>query len=614
MKNKIAINAKYEKLLLVSIGLGVFFWILEAAIHSFIFTEGAFIKQIFFPNVHEIWMRSLVISMFVVFGSYTQIMLGRERHVEEKIKLAYTELNQIFNTAADAMRVIDKNFNVLRINDTFSALVGISKNEAVGKKCYEVFHGPMCHTPNCPLIRIMGGEKRIECDVDKERCDGIKVPCILTATPFAKEDGEILSIVEDFKDIRERKNAKEKLERLNKKLLESNKKLQELTLEDSHTGLYNHRYLEEAIKSEFYRTKRNKQPLSVLMLDVDYFKSINDVYGHQFGDLVLRQLAGQLKRFVRHYDIVIRFGGEEFIIIIPETNKSTALILAQRLLSAISLHSFGDEKQVVKLRLSGAVSSYPEDKISKGMELIDLADQILNKAKEDGSGRIYSSADTKRGKKPASLETDKNSDVRLLKGKIDKLTKRANQSLIEAIFAFAKTIELKDHYTGEHVERTVDYATETAGALKLSQKEIERIREASRLHDLGKVGISEKILLKPARLNEEEFEEIKKHPQIGVDIIRPIQSLRDIIPLILYHQERWDGKGYPQGLKGEEIPIGARIIAVADVYQALISDRPYRKAYSEKEAVRIIEEGSSIHFDPKIADIFLEILRKKTKD
>jgi len=409
----------------------------------------------------------------------------------------------------------------------------------------------------------------------------------------------------------EYKQAEKRLERLNQELHRSNKILRQLTLRDSHTGLYNHRYLSEVIESEFHRAKRYQHSLSLIMLDIDYFKSINDVYGHKFGDLVLRQLASQLKRIVRRYDIVVRYGGEEFIIISPGIDRPAALILAQRILESINLYNFGNRKHLVKLRLSLAVASYPEDRIRKGIDLIELADQILNQVKEHGGDRVYSSIDIRKKKSSVGKGV---ATVKFLREKMDKITKQANQSLIESVFAFAKTIRLKDRYTGEHVERIVHYATEIARALGLSKEEIEFIRQASILHDLGKIGISDKILLKNSKLTKKEFDEIKKHPQIAVDIIRPIQFLHSIIPLILYHQERWNGAGYPKGLKGEDIPIGARIVAVADVYQALISDRPYRKAYPKDQAIEIIKQGSGIQFDPKIVDVFLDILKKEKKE
>ncbi|MFH1656122.1 MAG: PAS domain S-box protein [Candidatus Omnitrophota bacterium] len=409
-------------------------------------------------------------------------------------------------------------------------------------------------------------------------------------------------------NIIERKRAESKLEILNRKLANTSKRFRQLALRDSQTGCYNHRYLEEAIESEFNRAKRYGYSLSLIMMDLDYFKSINDVYGHQFGDIVLKQFARQLKKIVRQYDILVRFGGEEFIVISPGIDKSTSLTLSRRILDSINLFNFGNQQHSVKLKLSIAVVSYPEDKIIKSTDLINVVDKILSKVKEDGGDRIYSFADTKKSK-PSYLDSKGFShDIGFLQEKIEKLTKRANQSLIESIYAFAKTIKLKDQYTGEHAENTVYYATEIARKLDLPKKKIEDIRQAAKLHDLGKIGISDRILLKKSRLSKSEFEEIKKHTQIGVDILRPLHFFHDIIPAILHHHERWDGKGYPHGLKQEEIPIGARIVAIADVFQALVSNRPYRPAFSRNNAIKLIKQGAGSQFDPKIVDTFLTLI------
>jgi diguanylate cyclase (GGDEF)-like protein/PAS domain S-box-containing protein len=408
-------------------------------------------------------------------------------------------------------------------------------------------------------------------------------------------------------DVTDRKRSEKEREFLNREIVKSNKRLQQLALKDSHTGLYNHHYLSEVIEPELYRARRYGHSLSLTMIDIDYFKSVNDLYGHEFGDLVLRQFSRHLRQMVRKYDIVVRFGGEEFIIISSGSDRTKALALGQRILESVNIYNFGDKKHVMKLKLSVAIASYPEDAISKGMDLVDLADKILAKAKEAGGNVVCTANDLRRSKK-LSLKRE---DIRSLKDKIVKLTRRGKQSLIESIFAFAKTLEMRDHYTGKHAESTVYYSTEIAKALKLNREDMDHVRQAAVLHDLGKVGISDKILHKKSRLSPKEYEEIKKHPQIAADIIRPIQFMHDIIPLILYHHERWDGKGYPAGLKHKEIPIGARIISIADVYQALTSDRPYRKAYPKKEAMKIIKEGAGTQFDPAIVEAFLEILKKE---
>lgn len=409
----------------------------------------------------------------------------------------------------------------------------------------------------------------------------------------------------------ERKRTQKERELLNKELMDSNKKLKQLALKDSQTGLYNHRYLSEFIEPELYRAIRYAHPLSVIMLDIDYFKSINDVYGHQFGDLVIKQFARLLRRIVRRYDIVVRFGGEEFVVICPGVNRPKVLMLGQRVMDAIGMYNFGNKKHSVRLKVSASVASFPEDKVTKGIDLINLADTILNKVKEIGGNRVCSSVDISGKKYAPPKESVEPTDVRALKEKIERLTRKGKQNLIESIFAFAKTIELRDHYTGEHGESTVHYAIEIARELNLPLQDIEHIREAAVLHDLGKVGISDKILHKKSKLTKREFEEIKRHPQIAADIIRPIQFMHDIVPLVLYHHERWDGKGYPAGLKKEEIPIGARIIAVADVYQALTSNRPYRKAFPKKEAMAIIKGGSGTQFDPAVVSAFMSIIKKE---
>jgi diguanylate cyclase (GGDEF)-like protein len=413
-----------------------------------------------------------------------------------------------------------------------------------------------------------------------------------------------------LEEISEHKQSRHKISMLAQNLSSSNKRFKKLSLTDSQTGLYNHRYLGEVIEAEFHRARRYAHNLTIIMLDIDYFKSINDVYGHQFGDLVLKQFAAELKKMLRKYDIVIRYGGEEFLVISPGINRQQALVLSQRILESLNLHSFGNKKHFVKLKISIGIVSYPEDNNTNcGMDLVNMADQVLNKAKESGGNRVYLLSDIKNNAGGILGKKEKSPDIKILKSKIEKLNKRANQSLAEAILAFAKTIELKDHYTGEHVELTSHYATLIANKIGLPRDEVELIRQASILHDLGKIGISEKILLKKSKLTKKEFEEIKKHPQIGADILRPIHFLPGLIPIIFYHHERWDGKGYPTGIKGEEIPIGARIIALADVYQALTSDRPYRKAYPKAKAVKIIKSGSGTQFDPTITEIFLDILK-----
>lgn len=389
-------------------------------------------------------------------------------------------------------------------------------------------------------------------------------------------------------------------------------KLKELSLADTHTGLYNYRYLMERLTQEVKRARRYVLPLSAIMLDIDYFKSINDVYGHQYGDMILKEFAQCLKDFARTVDIVTRYGGEEFVIVLPDTNKNGAIIFGQRLLDAIDKHLFDADDKKIKLKVSIGIASFPEDGGDTGTPsgLISSADKALLNAKEKGGNRLCTFKDIGKDVKEI-VEKGGRENVDELRDKLSKMSDRVDKTLLESIYAFAKTISAKDHYTGEHAENMVSIVVKIGEKLNLSSAIIKTLEQGAILHDLGKIGVPDAILHKKEKLTEEECEIIKKHPQTGAEIIRPIHFLDKIVPIILYHHERFDGLGYSAGLKGKEIPLGARIVAVADVYQALVSDRPYRKAYSKEEALEIIRDGSGTQFDPEIVEVFLEIIKQK---
>ncbi|MDD5465219.1 MAG: diguanylate cyclase [Candidatus Omnitrophica bacterium] len=564
--------------------------------------------------------------------------IGERKAVEAGVDTLHRQIEFILEATKANLAIVDKDYNILYVDPKWALRYGDWKE----KKCFEYFTDRKNPCPDCAIDEALKTKKTVVTErvLPKE---GMR-PVQVAAIPFQNEKG-IWLVAEINVDISQKKKVEEELQRyrnhleqlveertqdllqetvryrnsefeksrLNRQLLKTNEKLKSISLIDAHTGLYNYRYLQDAIEVEFNQARRYAQNLALIMLDVDYFKSINDVYGVAFGDLVLKQLAKQLKRMIRRYDILVRYGGEEFIIISPRLDRNIAFNLAQRLLESLNFMNFGNKKHSVKLKLSFSVVSFPEDRVKSGIDLVNLANRVLSRVKESGGNRVFSALDIKSQSRKGAEKISKTAGVKTLKNTISKLNKQSKQGLSESIFAFAKTLELKDHYTGEHVENTVHFATEIARELNLPKEDIELIKQAAMLHDLGKIGISENILLKKGKLNKREFNEIKKHPQIGADIIRPIQFLHALIPFIFYHHERWDGKGYPSGIRGEDIPLGARVIAIADVYQALISDRPYHKAFTKTAAIDIIKKSSGTQFDPRIVSTFLKVLGREKK-
>ena len=223
MKRKIKdfISRVHDRLMLIGICLGGIFWVIESFMHVYVFHRISLVESVFSPELHEAWMRLIIVGMFIAFGIYAQLLMNARKQAQEALRVANAELTQIFETSADGMRVIDRTFNMLRANETFCELAGIHKEDALGKKCYEVFRGPLCHTDGCPLTRILNGEDRVECDSEKIPESGPEIQCIVTATPFKGPKGQVIGIVEDFKDISQRK-------RTEKELIQSRRRLREL--------------------------------------------------------------------------------------------------------------------------------------------------------------------------------------------------------------------------------------------------------------------------------------------------------------------------------------------------------------------------------------------------
>ncbi|MEQ8175555.1 MAG: HD domain-containing phosphohydrolase [Syntrophomonadaceae bacterium] len=361
---------------------------------------------------------------------------------------------------------------------------------------------------------------------------------------------------------------------------------------DNLTKLYNHRFFHKALSEQI--DKAGSADLSLLVIDLDFFKLFNDMYGHFAGDSALEKVAAIIRTIVGEKGIICRYGGEEFTILLPAYDSKQAFELAESIRLEIQ-RSFVNNDDVIPSFLSASIGvcTYPHNAPS-ARELLKRADLAMYSAKSQGKNQsvIYT----------PHIESAANTPPQ----------DAAKPNYMATIYALTAAIDAKDHYTFGHSQRMAEYATALAGALGMDKSHLAIIREAALLHDIGKIGIPEHILTKTDRLTEDEFATIKGHVEMSIAIIKHLPSFNHVIPAVIGHHERWDGNGYPRGLKGESIPLTARCLAIADAFDAMTSDRPYREALSVGEALQEIERNAGTQFDPLTAGLFIKLVGEGT--
>jgi diguanylate cyclase (GGDEF)-like protein/putative nucleotidyltransferase with HDIG domain len=357
--------------------------------------------------------------------------------------------------------------------------------------------------------------------------------------------------------------------------------MRHLAEHDPLTGLRNRRTFEPHIADALL-----ERDVSLLILDLDHFKHVNDTLGHTAGDEVLRRFAQVLRRFARAGDASTRLGGEEFALTLPGTDEREAVAVAERLRAAVAA-SFVDLDVPVTVSV-GVASARPGQ--SAGA-LVRAANRALFAAKRLGRDRCVVH----------------NPETLAVLGALAE--ERADEQLAAAIL-LAETLDLRDAGTARHSGTVGTYAERTARALGLTADRVERIRVAGVLHDIGKLGIADAILQKPAQLNDVEWTEIRRHPELGARILDHA-NLRDVARWVRGHHERVDGSGYPDGLAGDDIPLESRILAVADAYEAMTADRPYRRAMDAAAARAELERCAGTQFDPEVVAAFAGALASR---
>jgi len=394
---------------------------------------------------------------------------------------------------------------------------------------------------------------------------------------------------------------------------------------DSLTELYNRRYFNQAIQKESERAIRLHQPFSLISLDLDYLKKINDTYGHFFGDLAIRTIADILRKNARSIDVPARLGGEEFSVLLPGVDSKGALIAAERIRAAIEAQELDT---IGHITASIGVGTFPEHSI-KVDELIDMTDQAMYKSKINGRNRVTlaklvcDEAEWHEVAFGAFMDILTKQKVpipeRIVKEMTTKLKSINTVETKDTIFSIADTLAqtYNNHYKKGLTKQKITLAIELGRKMELSKEDIDKLKIAMMLYDIGKLMIPESIWNKKEPLTDDEKQKIEEHPLIAArEILKPISTISDIVPIIEAHHENWDGTGYPQKLKGEEIPISSQIILLIDAYFALIQNRPYRIAHTKEEAVEIIRLESGKKWNEKLVEEFTGIMneRKRTEE
>lgn len=385
-------------------------------------------------------------------------------------------------------------------------------------------------------------------------------------------------------------------------------KLDHMSKTDQLTGLANRRHFQDMLNCSFEQARRYNRPLSVMVLDLDFFKAVNDSVGHLAGDNLLKAVASSIKNACRKADLAARLGGDEFTVLLPESTTADVCPVAKRIRESISQCSIRRKNLVVKVTISIGIADLNSGATDSAEALTNLADRALYAAKGLGRNRTILAQ---------NLDDLAWTDSWKDEGKVDVLCKKLagldtqfKDLFMRGVEEVVEVLEERNPHMVDHARRAKRYALLIAQEMELPDRLIKHLSGAAMLHDIGMLALPDSILLCPDALDEQQWQIMRRHPLIGARIMVGMEFLEQEIPTVRYHHERYDGKGYPEGLTGAEIPLPARILAVADAFEAMTASRAFRDARTTEEALKELKDQVGKQFDPVVVEALLAVAER----